>query len=186
MSARFSPCRTWRYTLTREWGERSIPLIERGSLGESTYVRGRMEAVRTVAFVGLNPSTADETTDDPTIRKCKGFAKSWGYDRLVMLNIFALRSTDPKGLYQGRVARVPLLPVNVIGPENDDWIAVEAAAADMVVCAWGTHGALYGRGEDVAECLRGINVPLHVLGLTKHGHPKHPLYLRGDTKPTAW
>jgi hypothetical protein len=163
VSAVFSPCRTWRYTLTRYTGivqpvrEELVPL--------------------SVAFIGLNPSTADETTDDPTVRRCIGFARRWGYERMVMLNVFAFRATNPRRL---RAAEDP------IGPENDNHIAWEAALADLVVCAWGVHATLLGRGVEVKECLEGINVPLHVLGLTKDGHPKHPLYLKGDLEPVSW
>lgn len=165
--ARFSPCRTWRYTLDR--------------YTEHEPARAMFEPERrprTVAFIGLNPSTADETKDDPTIRRCVGFATRWQFERLVMLNVFAYRSTDPR-----RLADVD----DPIGPENDHWIAVEAAAADRVVCAWGAWGkGHHGDGHDVADCLEGINVPLYVLGFTKQGHPRHPLYVRGDTEPQRW
>lgn len=141
---------------------------------------------RTVAFVGLNPSTADETQDDPTVRRCIGFARSWGFERMVMLNLFALRSTDPRALRKHP---------DPVGPLNDEWLIEETRKADMVVCAWGTNGAFIPQGKHAAmlRCdfmhLRLASlVPekLRVLGLTKGGHPKHPLYLRADTEPVPW
>jgi hypothetical protein len=139
----------------------------------------------TVVFVGLNPSTADEVQDDPTIRRCIGYAKRWGFERLVMLNIFALRSTDPGLLYMHH---------DPVGPLNDEWLIEETGKADLVVCAWGTHGEFMApggvpmpRGQFVRDRLVSL-VPekLYVLGLTKHGHPKHPLYLSGDLTPVRW
>jgi hypothetical protein len=170
VSAIFSPCRTWRYTLMRAVAR------EVESLADPLYVP---PPPRTVAFIGLNPSTADETTDDPTVRRCVGFAKRWGYDRMVMLNVFAYRSTDPKALYA--ISRE-----SAVGPDNDMHICMEAMRAEVVVCCWGVHGRAHDdRGTDVRYMLeRGGK--LHVLGLTKDGHPKHPLYLRGDLTPTVW
>lgn len=143
-SARFSPCRTWRYTLERVWGS-----------GEAAV------------FIGLNPSTADETEDDPTIRRCIGFAQSWGYDRLIMCNLYAYRSTDPKGL---------LATPDPVGPENDVALQVSAEGAGVVVAAWGVHGK-----PDRVGHVRGLLPDLLCLGHTKAGAPKHPLYLPKDT-----
>src|SRR4051794_36094800 len=98
-----------------------------------------------LVFVGLNPSTADAVKDDPTIRRCIRYGEAWGYSDLLMLNIFSLRSTDPKKLYR---AKVPTRP------ENDVWIERACSGADMVVAAWGTHGALAGRGDEVLRTLR--------------------------------
>jgi hypothetical protein len=146
--ALFSPCRTWRYSLWRFWG-----------VGE-----------RRVAFIGLNPSTADEQADDPTIRRCIDFAKRWGFDGLYMLNLFALRSTDPRGLDQVD---------DPVGPANDDAIAAVLAQVDLAVAAWGVHGWRHDRDQRfVAQCQR----ELHCLGRTINGHPKHPLYLRATTE----
>lgn len=157
MSATFSPCRTWRYTLHRDID----PLLGNG----------------TVAFIGLNPSTADETQDDPTIRRCIRFARSWGYQHLTMLNLFGLRSTDPRGLLGHR---------DPVGPGNDLAIATQIANADLVVCAWGAFPS--GRPElerRAAFVLRMIHNP-HCLGVTADGSPRHPLYVRGDTKPVPY
>ena len=149
--AMFSPCRTYRYTLWRIWSE--------------------VEPV--VAFVGLNPSTADESVDDPTIRRCIGFAESWGYGGLVMLNLFAYRATDPNVMK--RVA-------DPVGPDNDGYLCSQSNMCGRIIAAWGVHGLHRGRANRVRLMIDN----LHHLGLTKGGHPKHPLYLRGDTKPTPW
>jgi hypothetical protein len=131
-----------------------------------------------VCWIMLNPSTADATQDDPTIRRCITFSKAWGYASLVVVNLFALRATDPKAL------RLPAGAfqdeyLSIIGPENDDTILAAEAESQRVVAAWGNHGSLHGRGADVREMLR--TQPLH-LGLTKTGEPRHPLYARADTQ----
>lgn len=149
--ATFSPCRTWRYRLERRWS-----------------------AGPTAAFILLNPSTADETNDDPTIRRCIGYAKGWGYGGLVLGNIFALRSTDPKGLYSHP---------DPVGPDNDRVLAEIAREADRIVCGWGTHGAFTGRGGAVLRVIREAGATPLALKLTSAGHPGHPLYLRSDLEP---
>ena len=148
----FSPCGTYRYGLRRVWG----PYKETGWL---------------CAFVMLNPSTADENVDDPTIRRCIGFAKAWGFSGLHVANLFALRSTDPKALRKHR---------DPVGPANDSMIRGLASDCDDVICAWGAHGKLNGRAERVLTLLRGMRVS-H-LGLTKAGQPRHPLYLPKSTE----
>ncbi len=125
----------------------------------------------------LNPSTADAFQLDPTNRRCVGFAQAWGYGSMVTTNIFAFRSTAPAGL---RTA------ADAIGPENDDAILSAATSADLVIAAWGTHGELQGRGDEVREMLVGAGIALHALRVTKAGHPGHPLYVAGDTLPTTW
>jgi len=160
--ATFSPDRTHRYS----WSCSSV-----GTRGE---------ACGSALFIMLNPSTADEWGPDPTVRRCIGFARAWGYMLLQIRNLFSLRSTDPRALYGA---------ANPEGdPENLDRILYAAREnADIVVCAWGVHGALRGRGAAVAAALRAQGTRLHyLLGLTKNGHPCHPLYLRGDVKPTLW
>jgi len=143
--ASFSDCRTWRYILWRTWDDR-LPVV---------------------AFIGLNPSTADEMNDDPTVRRCCGFAKAWGFGGIYMLNLFAFRATDPK-----KMKEAP----DPIGPENDIAISIHAFKAGKVVFCWGNHGAFMGRGKAVMEKIH----PAEVFGFTKQGEPKHPLYLRGD------
>jgi hypothetical protein len=124
-------------------------------------------------FIGLNPSTADETNDDPTVRRCINYAAGWGYRALIMTNIFAFRATDP---YDMMMAEDPG------GEDNDIWLKRAANEANMVVAAWGTHGAYQARGAAVSKMLN----PLHVLRLTKDGHPAHPLYLPKTLTPVPW
>lgn len=150
-SAVFSPCRQYRYKLERVWNPRRP----------------------TVAFIALNPSTADESIDDPTIRRCMSFAGVWGFGGLVMLNLFAFRATDPTELCRRS---------EIIGDENDFHIKQAAGAVVKVIAAWGNQGSLMRRDQDVRAMVR----PLYHLGLTKQGQPKHPLYLRRATQPEEW
>jgi hypothetical protein len=121
----------------------------------------------------LNPSTADERTDDPTIRRCIGFARDWGYGGVEIVNIFALRATDPREL---RLARDP------IGRVNDRHVREAAERSSAVVIAWGVHGALRARGA-AALGLLSPRARLLALGWTRAGEPRHPLYLRRDVRP---
>ena len=125
-----------------------------------------------VLFIKLNPSTADAPQGDPTNRRCIGFARAWGFARMDVVNLFALRSTHPADL---RRARDP------IGDRNDRTIAAAARRADLVVAAWGVHGALAARDRAVLALL--ADRPLHCLGVTRAGHPRHPLYLPAATRP---
>lgn len=147
----FSPCRRYRYALHRVW-----------------------EPARGVAmFVGLNPSTADEKADDPTIRRCIAFARAWGFGALCMTNLFAYRATQPADM---------LAQDDPVGPENDEYLQALAATAGVVVAAWGVHGTHGGRHSAV----RAMLPSLHYLRLTKDGHPGHPLYLPASLRPVAW
>lgn len=148
-AATFSPDRAYRYTLSRHWAD-----------GPAFVV------------IGLNPSTADEQHDDPTIRRCIGFAKREGCGRLAMLNLFALCSTDPAALYTAP---------DPVGPDNDNAIRRECATEGaVVVAAWGAHGERWpGRVQKVLPLIWHHTV-LRCFGVTKAGHPKHPLYLRSD------
>ncbi|MCL4413193.1 MAG: DUF1643 domain-containing protein [Actinobacteria bacterium] len=130
-----------------------------------------------VCFVMLNPSTADAATTDPTVERCLRFARLWGAGEVEVVNLFALRSTDPRALYNH---------ADPVGPGNDDAIAAAAACATTVVAAWGVHGALHGRGEAVSATLQRAGVRLVALGQTKDGHPRHPLYLAGSTVPADY
>lgn len=130
-----------------------------------------------VAFIMLNPSTADERTDDPTIRRAIGFARTWGFGRLVVGNLFAYRCTDPRGLR--RVA-------DPVGRRNDRSLRALATRADLVVCAWGVHGRLHDRAAAVRDLLAGAGVRPHVLRLTRDGAPAHPLYLPAALTPIGW
>jgi hypothetical protein len=154
-TATFSPCEKYRYHLTREWDA----------------TKGRC------LFVMLNPSTATAEVLDPTVRKCVTYAKAWGYGSLEVVNIFAWRSTDPKALKQ---VQKRLGVAGVIGPENNAAILAAVKRADLVVCAWGNHGATFARDVEVWALIRWRS--LHCLGTAKTG-PLHPLYLAGDLKP---
>lgn len=138
---------------------------------------GYMGAREVVAFIGLNPSTADEVKNDPTVTRCINYARRWGFQGMFMLNIFALRSTDPRALY-----RHP----DPIGPETNRYLMelVQRREVSLVVAAWGNHGALLSRGWNVINLVRNSGVNLYRLGeLTKQGQPRHPLYLRRDLEP---
>ena len=153
--ATFSKCRKYRWTLWR---------LEDGC-----------EPHQLCVWLGLNPSTADEKLDDPTIRRCMRFTRDWGFKGYLMLNIFAYRATDPKVMKKQS---------DPIGEFNDDAIMSMTNNSGLNVAAWGTHGEFMDRGMNVRNMLATRN--LHHLGLTKHGHPKHPLYLRADSKPILW
>lgn len=159
-AATFSPCEKYRYELHREWDSSKPALV----------------------FVGLNPSTADQASDDPTIRRILGFARSWGCGSLLMLNAFALRSTDPKGL---------VTTFDPVGAENDATLrrAFQLAAdhGERLVVGWGIHGIIGNRGPIVAGWALGHHGNPEAFGLTKNGQPQHPLYLPGDseTSPLA-
>ncbi len=152
-TAEYSPCRRYRYTLTRR--------IDPELAGDDT---------RTIAFVGLNPSTATATKDDPTVRRCIGYAAREGFGRFVMLNAFGYRATDPADM---KACDEP------VGRGNDEAIRGVASSADLVVIAWGAHGTHLGRHGALIELLDGVCEP-RCLGVTKAGLPKHPLYLRAD------
>jgi len=154
--AEVSPCRKYRYVLWREWENAS------GSC-----------PVRYAMIVGLNPSTADETNDDPTVRRCTAFARAWGCGALCMTNLFAYRATEPA---------LMLAQPDPIGPDNDDTLVRMAANASVIVAAWGIHGNYLGRAAAVKRMLPR----LHYLRLTKQGHPGHPLYLPATLRPIEW
>lgn len=127
-----------------------------------------------VAFAMLNPSTATADLVDPTRRGCLRSAQSWGYGSAEVVNLFALRSTDPKALYDHN---------EPVGRDNDEAILAACSAADLVVAAWGAHGALGERGQPVRHLLARSGIVLHGLRTTKAGEPSHPLYLPGSLKP---
>ena len=153
MRAIFSEDRLYRYTLSREWGESDNFCM----------------------FIGLNPSTADEKKDDPTIRRCVGFAKDWGYDSVFMVNLFSLRATDPKDM---------LSHPKPIGDSTNMWIQYLAEKAGIIVCAWGAHGRHLNRDKAVIQMLQPVKT--YCLGVTKGGQPRHPLYIKADTKPVLF
>lgn len=152
-AATISECQRYRYSLRRTWAE-----------GKAI-----------VCFIMLNPSTADAEIDDPTIRRCIGFGKAWHFDALEVVNLFALRATDPGVL---RKTDDPL------GPDNDAAIQQASDRAQMVVCAWGGNHMTIYRSLQISAMLN--TRPLYCLGMTKAMHPRHPLYVRGDQQPVLW
>jgi hypothetical protein len=129
-----------------------------------------------INFVLLNPSTADEEKDDKTIKACIKIAKNLGYDGLWVTNLFAFRATKPSDLKQS---------AEPIGKQNDQYLKEYAKRAKLVVIAWGNHGDFLGRAQNVIKLLSEIQV-LHCLGITKHGAPKHPLYVKRTAKPSPF
>lgn len=164
--ARFSDDMTMRYRLARSLDGR--PLI---------YPRNRSD--NRVVFLMLNPSTANAFQLDPTIKRCVSFAKAWSASVLEVVNIFALRSTDPDALYR--------LPAGLRGDdvEANQQIMEACDGAMRIVAGWGRHGYLDGRGKRVQAMFKFARLELHHLGLNKDGSPKHPLYLKGGTEPAV-
>lgn len=156
MSAIISPCGTYRYLLTRP--------------GDLHADKG------TALFLMLNPSTADATEDDPTIRRCRNFARAWGCNGLAVANLYALRATDPTELWKHP---------DPIGPDNDWRLRAIAEEYTDIVCAWGAN-ARAERVAAVANILTAAGGRLWCLGTTKDGHPRHPLYVRGDQPLIPW
>ena len=156
--AEFSPCRTWRYRLWRIWDA----------------------AKPAVLFIGINPSTADETINDPTVTRCMRYAEVWGYGSVLVCNLFAFRSTRPQNLWTAS---------DPIGPANDAAIikaatqVLESLQPGRIVCAWGNHGAYLDRSTDVLVMLEKHLIPVHCLAVTRGKEPAHPLYLRADLMP---
>ena len=131
----------------------------------------------TCLFILLNPSTADEERSDPTVTRCKGFARGWGYRRLIVANLFAFRSTDRSVLK--RVA-------DPVGPENDRYILQAARESDVVIAAWGADGSILERGRCVYSRLTDERIPMLCLAKNVNGEPKHPLYVRRSTTPSRF
>ena len=123
-------------------------------------------------FIGLNPSTADHTKDDPTVRCCKQFAFDWGYGGFHIVNLFGYRATKPTDMIKR---------VDPVGIDNDKWLRGTAEKAGIIVAAWGANGGYQEGNKGVLSLLSDLDV--FCMGKTKAGHPCHPLYLKGDTKP---
>lgn len=128
-------------------------------------------------FVMLNPSKATEVQNDPTVERCERRARALGFGAFQVTNIFAWRDTDPNQMRKA---------VDPVGPDNDHALLDGTAWADLIIAAWGTHGAHLDRGPQTATLLRATGMPLYTLGLSKHGHPKHPLYISYSQQPTRW
>lgn len=154
-TAVYSSCERYRYSLSRVWDANA----------------------RRVMFVMLNPSTADELQNDPTVERCEQRARRLGYGAFRVTNIFAFRATDPRNM---RTQADPQ------GPDNVQTLDAGAAWADDIIAAWGTHGEHRNQGPVAAMMLARTGVPLYHLGLTKHGHPRHPLYLPYSQQPEIW
>jgi hypothetical protein len=152
-----SECGKYRYSLTREW--------------DTTGTR--------VLFIMLNPSTADASLDDPTIRRCIGFSRSYGFGSLEVVNLFAYRATDPKDM-----ATAKANGVDIIGPENDRHITEAAGRASVIIAAWGADKLAPTR----SVLIRRLVAPkgLSALGKSKGGAPKHPLYLPANAELIPW
>ena len=168
--AKFSPDRKYRYLLIRQLG-----------FGDGA-----------VMFLMLNPSTADETRNDPTIRRCINFGKAWGYGWLYVCNLSSFRATDPKEM----LAAEP--EPDAVWEENLRTILSVAHRCDRVIAAYGAYadalpvvydektGARLNREGFVIEALKANGHDVQCLGMTRHGHPKHPLYLKADTTPVPF
>lgn len=155
----FSENRVYRYTLWRDWSD----LFRNSETGKQFAM-----------FIGLNPSTADETLDDPTIRRCVGFAKRWGYGALCMTNLFAYRTKDPRAM---KKVTAP------VGEENNDWLLRVAGEAGIIIAAWGVHGTFLNRDTSVRLLLAEHKEKMRVLRFTNGAHPEHPLYVPGNIIP---
>lgn len=151
----YSDCERYRYLLTRTWDTQGPRAL----------------------FIMLNPSTATEVQNDPTVERCERRARALGYGAFRVTNIFAWRATDPREL---RACADP------VGEANDVAIFDSLPWANLVLAAWGTHGSLLDRGPAVEATLRKAGRPVHHLGLTKDGHPRHPLYIAYAEQPIEW
>lgn len=153
--------RIYRFMLRRSWVTPAWPEM----------------TVDPLVVIGLNPSTADESLDDPTIRRCMSFAHAWGHGGIVMLNLFACRATDPDELY------------TALNPEGGDTtmrVIRDETVGRVVLCAWGAHPKALGRDLEVYKAISDTALEVVCLGMTKGGYPRHPLYVRGDTKPVPF
>lgn len=161
--AQLSPCLTYRLSLTRVW-DRALPEL---------------------CFVMFNPSTADGREDDPTIRKCIGFAKRWGYGSIIIVNLFTLRATDPRELRRPANYSPQDWQDYIRGPDRDAAIHGAVMLSDAVCVAWGAHPAAEDESREVFESgLLGER--LFCIGRTKHGAPLHPLMARYTSAPEVY
>lgn len=164
-SAVISRCGRYRYRLERQWG-----------------------ATPAICWIMLNPSTADANQDDPTIRRCMGFARSWGAGGIVVVNLFAYRATDPNNLWEASAK------CNIVGETSgpfrpmfdnlNDYHIATATAQCRTIAAWGTLGNTNERDQQVIELIRPARI--ECLGTTKDGYPKHPVRLAGNLKPVLF
>lgn len=154
-------------------------------------IRPRAGTQKVVAFVMLNPSTADATHDDPTIRRCMSYAMTWGYHQLEVVNLFAFRSAHPTSLLLGGASldwqRAATHFALIVGPENDAAIQTVVERAELVVCAWGEPSNAELR-RLVRKRAAQLKLPptVHALAFTKDYAPRHPLYLKADLTPVPF
>ncbi|OXR47888.1 hypothetical protein PuT2_15460 [Pusillimonas sp. T2] len=156
-SAIISDCEQYRYRLTRQ---------EQSLIGNKPPI----------AFLMLNPSTADATEDDPTIRRLIGFARTWGHSGVVVANLYALRSPNPTALWSH---------TDPVGPDNDRHLLKLAKSHSDIVCAWGNN-ARADRVGHVVQLLKNQGATLWCLGQTNSGAPRHPLYVKSDQELLEW
>lgn len=147
--ARYSDCKAYRHALHHRWSEGPA-----------------------LGWVMLNPSTATEAQDDPTLARCRTRAARLGFGAIAVANLFAWRATDPAALRQAP---------DPVGPDADAELVAALVGCRMVICGWGNHGRFLGRGALVLDLLAGR--PLHHLGLTRQGQPRHPLYTSYAVRP---
>jgi len=161
-NAVMSDCGKYRYRLSRKWSN-----------------------AKPCLFIMLNPSKADAVEDDPTIRRCINFAKSWGCGELIVVNLFSVRATDPQDMMKAD---------DPVGPENMRYVKEAADYVErghpcqpnmkgIVVCAWGAHGTYMNQAETVLGWLDDAAVTPMALLLTKNDQPRHPLYLKSSLEP---
>lgn len=153
--AEFSPDRRYRYRLWRRWGGGPMLMV-----------------------IGLNPSTADEVKNDPTVTRCIGYAKAWGFSGLLMTNVFAYRATDPRSM---KAVAEPCGPGNMV--RLSDLAVDTVSTGGAVLAAWGDHGRHMGTGNALTARLHFAGIGVACLGLTKFLQPKHPLYQKRDARP---
>lgn len=152
-TAKISECNNYRYDLFRVWDETKPYLM----------------------FIGLNPSTADHEMDDPTIKKCIGFAEKLNFGGICMCNLFAFRATNPNDMMSSQ---------SPIGIDNDLYVTMHAEKAGMVIAAWGNTGYYLHRDKEVLALLS--NVDVFALNINKSGQPQHPLYICSDSEPKPY
>lgn len=146
----------YRYWLLREWNNTLPKLV----------------------FIMLNPSTADASIDDPTIKRCISFASKLNFGSIQVVNLFAYRATDPKNLKNKSI--------DPVGKLNDKYIIDTCRNSDLIIAAWGVNGSLNARDKYVTKLIGTNTYDLHCLGMSKDGHPRHPLYVKGDVKPMLY
>ena len=168
----FDPDRVYRYLLWREW-DNPYPYQH----GETPVAVALGPKAPSICFIMLNPSTADESDDDPTLRRCIGFARRWGYKRLEVVNLYAVRSTDPSGILDSN---------DPIGRLGDQAIVESSARCELVVCAWGADVLGRDRGEQVLDKVWPLHASLWAVGLTAKGAPRHPLYAKYTNAPVIY